>query len=79
MWVSLCVRRWVAKEGILSPASLKRRRRVQKTFLCLFWLDKNRRTKDVSHFGAEGQSVGSETPERSVGGETPKQGVGKSE
>ena len=32
----MCARGWVAKEGILSSASLKRRRSVQ-TFLGLFW------------------------------------------
>ena len=35
MWVSVCVRGWVAKEGILSPASLK-------TFFCLFLYDTQR-------------------------------------
>ena len=40
-WVSVCVRGWVAKEGILSLASLKRRRSVQKAFLCLFWREEH--------------------------------------
>ena len=34
---SLCVHEWVAKKGILSPASLKGHRSVQKTFLSLYW------------------------------------------
>ena len=37
VWVSVSVRGWVAKEGILYPASLKRHRSVQETFLCLLW------------------------------------------
>ena len=37
MFGSLCVRGLIAREGILSLASLKRRQSVQKTFLCLYW------------------------------------------
>ena len=37
VWVCVCVRGWVAKVGILSSASLKRRQSNQKTFLCLIW------------------------------------------
>ena len=61
LWVSPCLRTWATKEGILSPASLKRHRGVQKTFLCLYLCedhtksyalenlrDQKRRTKDVS-------------------------------
>ena len=36
VWISVCVRAWSAKEEILSPASLKRHRSVQKAFLCLY-------------------------------------------
>ena len=63
-WVSLCVRGWVAKEEILSPASLKRHRSVRKGFLCLYWRedhtkscaretlqDRKRRMKDVGQLG----------------------------
>ena len=64
MWVSVCVRGWVAKEGILSPASLKRCQSVQKTFFRLLWRedhtkscarenlrDWNRRIKRASQLG----------------------------
>ena len=74
VWASLCVRGWVAKEDILSPASLKQLWILQKTFLCLYWredhikscarenlLDRKRRTKDISQSGVEGQSVRTES------------------
>ena len=61
MCESLCVREWVANEGILSLAYLKWHWSVQKTFICLYWRknhtksparenmrDWKRRTKDVS-------------------------------
>ena len=37
--VFVCVHGWMAKEGIISPVSLKRRKSVQKTFLCLLWCE----------------------------------------
>ena len=84
----LCVHGWVANDGILSPAFLKRCQIVQKTFLCLYWhkdhtkccdrenlWDRKRMMKDVNQSGAEGQSVKSETPRQSVRSETPEQRV----
>ena len=48
VWVSLCVREWVAKEGILSPASLKQCRSVQKIFLCLYWREDHTKSYAVA-------------------------------
>ena len=90
VYVSLCVHGWVGKERILSPASLKRRRSIQKTFLYLYWREdhtkscacKNmrvwkRRTKDSQEWDSEVVSKKIETSGYSVESETPKQGVGK--
>ena len=86
--VCVCVRGWVTKEEISYPASLKRHRSFQKTFLCLYWRedhskncarenlqDRKRRTKDVCQSGAEGQSVRSGSPKQSIRSGTLKQSI----
>ena len=72
VWVCLCVRGCMAKEGILSPASLKRRQSIQKSFFCLLWREDH--TKSCVR---ENLRDGKRRMKRVIqlGGETPKQSV----
>ena len=91
VWVSLWVNGWVTKEGILSPASLKRRRCPEEFSLSILTQrphkelcprksarpeEKDEERRSVRS-GTLEQSVKTETLGRSVGSETPKLGVGK--
>ena len=93
IWVSVCVRGWVAKEGILSPASLKRHWSVQKIFPCLYCRedyvksctcenlrDRKRRTKEVSQLGVRLRSSQLGVRLRSGGSDiqSSKRGAGQS-
>ena len=75
----VCSYRWMAKEVILSPASLKRHRSIQKTFLCPLWgenctnscarenlRDPTRRMKRVSQSGVRSRCDQSGAEKQSV-------------